>query len=53
MFGTDVGNIAVRVNDGSGWNTIWLINGNQGNQWNTANINLQAYSGRTIQIRKL
>jgi uncharacterized Ntn-hydrolase superfamily protein len=51
MFGSDVGNIAVRVNNGSGWNTIWLINGDQGNQWNTANINLQAYAGQIIQFR--
>jgi hypothetical protein len=51
MFGASMGNLAVRVNTGSGWNTIWLIDGNQGDQWNTANINLEDYIGQTIQIR--
>ena len=51
MFGADVGNLSVRVNNGSGWNTIWLINGNQGNQWNEANITLDDYTGQTVQIR--
>jgi uncharacterized Ntn-hydrolase superfamily protein len=51
MFGNNSGNMAVRVNDGSGWKTIWLLNGNQGNQWNTANISLEDYSDQTIQIR--
>jgi uncharacterized Ntn-hydrolase superfamily protein len=51
MYGTNIGNLAVRVNDGTGWETIWLINGDQGNQWNTANLNLEAYLGKTIQIR--
>lgn len=51
MFGTNVGNMAVRVNDGTGWTTIWLLNGNQGNQWKTATISLEEYAGQTIQIR--
>lgn len=51
MFGTTAGNLAARVNNGSGWTTIWLINGDQGNQWNEANISLEDYSGQTIQIR--
>lgn len=51
MFGANVGNMAVRVNDGTGWTTIWLLNGNQGNEWTTATISLEAYAGQTIQIR--
>jgi uncharacterized Ntn-hydrolase superfamily protein len=51
MFGANVGNMAVRVNDGTGWTTIWLLNGNQGNQWDTATISLEAYAGQTIQLR--
>ncbi|MCP4120781.1 MAG: DUF1028 domain-containing protein [Bacteroidetes bacterium] len=51
MAGTDIGNLAVRVNDGSGWTTIWLIHGNQGNQWNEAELSLEDYSGQNIQIR--
>ncbi|NND95605.1 MAG: DUF1028 domain-containing protein [Flavobacteriales bacterium] len=51
MYGNTAGFLALRINDGSGWNTIWLINGNQGDQWNTASIDLQNYSGQTIQVR--
>ena len=51
MFGTNIGNMSVRVNDGAGWETIWLVQGNQGNQWNTATIYLEDYLGQTIQIR--
>ena len=51
MLGNNTGNLAVRVNNGTGWNTIWLMEGNQGDQWNTANIDLSAYAGQTIQIR--
>jgi uncharacterized Ntn-hydrolase superfamily protein len=51
MFGNNTGNMAVRVNDGFGWKTIWLLNGDQGDQWNTANISLEDYLGQTIQIR--
>ena len=51
MFGSSTGNMAVRVNEGSGWKTIWLLNGDQGDLWNTANISLEDYSGQTIQIR--
>ncbi len=51
MLGNNTGNLAVRVNDGTGWNTIWLLDGSQGDQWNTANIDLSAYVGQTIQIR--
>lgn len=51
MFGTNVGNMAVRVNDGTGWTTIWLLHGNQGDQWTTATISLEEYSGQTIQLR--
>jgi uncharacterized Ntn-hydrolase superfamily protein len=51
LFGTNIGNIAVRVNDGTGWTTIWLQNGNQGNQWNTASISLEDYTNQTIQLR--
>jgi uncharacterized Ntn-hydrolase superfamily protein len=51
MFGSNVGNLAVRVNDGSGWNTVWLLEGNQGDAWNTVSIDLADYAGETIQLR--
>ncbi|MGK0385668.1 MAG: putative Ntn-hydrolase superfamily protein [Patiriisocius sp.] len=51
MLGTNTGNLAVRVNEGTGWNTIWLEQGDQGDIWNTANLDLSDYAGQTIQIR--
>lgn len=51
MFGNTTGNLAVRVNDGTGWNTVWLREGSQGDQWNTGFVELSEYVGQTIQIR--
>ncbi|MCW5518734.1 DUF1028 domain-containing protein [Aureitalea sp. L0-47] len=51
MFGSNVGNLAVRVNDGTGWNTVWLLEGNQGDSWNVASIDLVDYLGESIQLR--
>ena len=51
MFGNNVGNLAVRVNDGSGWKTVWLLDEAQGDQWNSHTIDFSAYAGQTIQIR--
>ena len=43
--------MAVRVNDSTGWKTIWLEEGAQGNQWKNAKIDLSAYANKTIQIQ--
>ncbi|GAA0722263.1 hypothetical protein GCM10009430_24500 [Aquimarina litoralis] len=51
MFGANTGNLTVRVNDGNGWKTIWLLEGNQGNNWNSTTLDLSTYVGNTIQIR--
>jgi uncharacterized Ntn-hydrolase superfamily protein len=51
MFGSNVGNLAVRVNDGTGWNTVWLLEGDQGDSWNVASIDLVDYLGESIQLR--
>jgi len=51
MFGSQVGNLAVRVNDGSGWTTVWLLEGDQGDVWVSESIDLSAYVGQTIQLR--
>ena len=51
MFGSQVGNLAVRVNDGSGWTTVWLLEGDQGDAWVSESIDLSAYVGQTIQLR--
>ncbi len=51
MFGSNIGNLAVRINDGTGWETVWLLDEAQGNQWNQGTVDLSAYLGETIQLR--
>ncbi len=54
MFGaTDMGSIALEASsdDGTTWTTIWSETGNQGDSWQTANINLASYVGAGVQLR--
>lgn len=53
MFGAQMGSLFVEIstNNGASWTTIWSLSGNQGNQWNQANISLQAYQNNSIRIR--
>nr|WP_255421918.1 choice-of-anchor J domain-containing protein [Aquimarina sp. AD10] len=54
MFGAaDMGSIDLEVStdEGGSWTSIWNQTGNQGNAWNTANINLSSYAGSGIQLR--
>ncbi|MCP4457809.1 MAG: S8 family serine peptidase [Cytophagales bacterium] len=37
--------------DGTSWTSVWSQNGNQGNSWQTANVNLDSYAGGTIKLR--
>ncbi len=50
MFGAaDMGSIDLEVStdDGATWTSIWNQTGNQGNQWNSQSINLNAYAGES------
>ena len=54
MYGAaDMGTIALEISsdNGSTWTSIWNESGNKGNQWLSANINLDAYTGGSIQLR--
>ncbi len=54
MFGSnDMGSIDLEISDDDGatWTSIWNQTGNQGNQWLTVNVNLNAYVGGGIQLR--
>lgn len=54
MFGsTDGGTFDLEASndDGNSWTSIWSQTGNQGNQWNTVDINLAAYVGAGVQLR--
>jgi hypothetical protein len=53
MFGaTDMGSIALEAStDGTNWVSLWSQTGNQGNQWNSQSVNLNAYLGGTVELR--
>lgn len=50
MYGAaDMGSIDLEVStdDGSNWSSVWNRTGNQGNQWNSESIDLNAYAGES------
>ncbi|HXH18330.1 MAG TPA: S8 family serine peptidase, partial [Chitinophagales bacterium] len=56
MLGSAMGTLSIQAERpiGSGqWTTVWTITGNQGQNWNNANISLSAYSGDIVRFRFL
>ncbi|MEM6722015.1 MAG: immunoglobulin-like domain-containing protein [Bacteroidota bacterium] len=53
MFGTDMGTLTVEISedDGATWTAIWTKTGNQGNAWQTTNLDISAYTGSNVQLR--
>ncbi|WP_411893900.1 immunoglobulin-like domain-containing protein [Winogradskyella sp. A2] len=54
MFGAaDMGTIDLEISDdeGASWTSIWSQSGNQGNQWNSQSVSLDAYVGGGVQLR--
>ncbi|RKE98898.1 immunoglobulin-like domain-containing protein [Ichthyenterobacterium magnum] len=54
MYGaSDMGTITLEAStdDGGSWTSIWNESGNKGNSWLTANVDLSAYAGGTVQLR--
>ncbi len=54
MYGSsDMGTFSLEASndDGNSWTSIWSQTGNQGNQWNTADVDLAAYVGNSVQLR--
>ncbi|WP_323787370.1 immunoglobulin-like domain-containing protein [Psychroserpens sp.] len=54
QFGsTNMGTIDLEISndDGASWSSIWNSSGNLGNSWQTANVNLNAYVGGSVQLR--
>ncbi len=43
--------LEVSADNGSTWTSVWSKSGNQGNQWYDAQVNLDDYKGKTIQLR--
>ncbi|MFD2564275.1 fibronectin type III domain-containing protein [Aquimarina rubra] len=54
MFGANnFGTLSVEASndEGTTWTTVWTRSGNQGNSWQTANIDLADYVGAGTQLR--
>ena len=54
MFGdSDMGTIDLEISndEGSTWTSIWSQSGNKGNSWQTANVDISAYTGGGVQLR--
>ncbi|QKX03629.1 T9SS type A sorting domain-containing protein [Aquimarina sp. TRL1] len=53
MTGNAVGSLRLEASSDNGvtWASVWNQAGNQGNVWNNANVNLNAYAGNSVQLR--
>jgi PKD repeat protein len=52
MYGFSMGNLAVDVFSNGQWSqNVWNLNGDQGDQWHMAEVNLTAYAGQVIKLR--
>ncbi|GEM_PF-3817442 len=53
MYGANMGtaSLDVSTDNGSTWTSVWTLSGDQGNSWETANVDLSAYGSQTVQLR--
>ncbi|MCK8521578.1 M12 family metallo-peptidase [Aquimarina sp. D1M17] len=54
MYGrSDMGSLALEAStdNGSTWTSLWSKSGNQGNSWQSANVDLSSYAGGAVQLR--
>lgn len=53
MFGTSMGSLVLEVQEtnATAWTELFSLSGNQGDNWNTANISLNSYCGSTVRFR--
>ena len=53
MTGNAVGELKLEASSDNGttWTEVWSRSGDQGNAWNTANVNLDSYAGNSMQLR--
>ncbi len=54
MYGrSNMGNLALEASNDNGatWSSVWSESGNQGNSWQSANVDLAAYVGSTVRLR--
>ena len=54
MYGSgSMGSLSLEASsdNGSTWTSIWSLSGNQGNAWQSANVDLAAYTGGNLKLR--
>ncbi len=53
MYGATMGNMEVLIstNDGATYSSIWSANGNLGNTWNQATVDISAYAGSVVKLQ--
>jgi len=52
MYGSTMGTLDLQgSSDGTSWTSLWSMSGNQGNSWSEAIVDLNAYTGGTLQMR--
>lgn len=53
MYGSSMGTLSLQIttNGGGSWATIWTRSGEQGNSWMLASVNIDSYTGQSVQFR--
>lgn len=52
MYGSNVGSLTVQAStDGTNFSNIWTLSGNQGNSWQSVDVDLVSYTGGTVKLR--
>ena len=52
MYGSNVGSITVQAStNGTSWTNLWTASGDKGNQWNSIDVDLNAYLDSTVKLR--
>lgn len=51
MLGSGMGTLHVEINNGSGWQSLWSLSGDQGDAWRAGTVSLDSYLGDTVKVR--
>lgn len=53
MYGADIGKLELQItkDEGTTWTTLWIQEGNKGNQWHESEISLDDYLDNSVQLR--
>jgi len=52
MYGSTMGSLVLEItSDDINWNSVWSKSGNQGNQWESASINITQFNGQSVRLR--